>query len=77
MFLIFVKSISEIFPKMELPISKELLFFNISKDINVDNADIGIVDTRSIGGGCINNAFKIETNRGIFFLKVNNFGLCL
>jgi len=31
-----------------------------------------ILGSASIGGGCINNAMKVETNSGIFFLKWND-----
>lgn len=30
-----------------------------------------ILNSRSIGGGCINNAQRVETDRGVFFVKVN------
>src|SRR5258705_11523223 len=33
-----------------------------------------ILGSASIGGGCINNAMKVETNSGIFFLKWNDAG---
>jgi fructosamine-3-kinase len=35
------------------------------------NHDITIEDTASISGGCINQAFRLSTNRGELFLKYN------
>ena len=34
-------------------------------------SDLQITNSSPIGGGCINNALRLETNRGAFFLKWN------
>lgn len=36
------------------------------------NLQYSILNSQSIGGGCINNTHKLETNRGNFFLKWND-----
>lgn len=36
------------------------------------NQNIGIYDFRSVAGGCINYTMYIETNRGRFFVKIND-----
>jgi fructosamine-3-kinase len=33
---------------------------------------INLLDTQSLGGGCINQASRIETDQGTYFLKINN-----
>lgn len=35
---------------------------------------VQITSARSVGGGCINNAMKIDTNSGLYFLKWNDSG---
>lgn len=35
------------------------------------NKDVKIISAQNVGGGCINNAYKIDTNFGAFFLKWN------
>lgn len=34
--------------------------------------EVNIFSSRAVGGGCINNASKIETSEGIYFLKWNS-----
>lgn len=36
---------------------------------------VHVLSSRNIGGGCINNASKLETNCGSFFLKWNSNGI--
>lgn len=38
------------------------------------NEIVKVVSFCKLGGGCINNALKLETNIGLFFLKWNNTG---
>ena len=44
---------------------QEVLSLYLNQEVDINNA-------RSVSGGDINNAFRLETNRGCFFVKTNS-----
>jgi fructosamine-3-kinase len=49
-------------------ISKELIQVILNRDLD---DDIKVLELSSIAGGCIHNAQKVKTNKGLFFIKLN------
>jgi protein-ribulosamine 3-kinase len=51
------------------------LFQHLIRNFNERYGEkIKIISSSTLGGGCINHALKLETNRGLFFLKWNDNG---
>lgn len=49
----------------------EIIIEPVSKAITGSGDSTAIRSVRSVGGGCINNAVRIETERNVYFLKWN------
>jgi len=50
---------------------KDIIHFSIEKLSSVYGSSVQLLNTRSVGGGCINNALQLNTSAGNFFLKWN------
>ena len=50
---------------------KDIIQLCIEKLATLFGSSVRLIDSRSVGGGCINHAIKINTSAGDFFLKWN------
>jgi len=49
----------------------DVVRFCLDKLIEIHGSSVRLISTRPVGGGCINNAHKLSTSAGNFFLKWN------
>ena len=56
---------------------QDIIQLCIEKLTSIYGSSVRLKGSRSVGGGCINNAVKISTSAGDFFLKWNATELLL
>lgn len=53
---------------------QDIIHLCIDKLTAINGLSVRLLNSHSVGGGCINNAVKINTSVGDFFSKVECFG---